>query len=276
MTDEERQEQTLLALKVFHEGLEARGLLDDAQPHEVARLKRKIRQGDRAMQEIIELHTPLVQWMFDRYFQSSFWLREEMMVEGTSALYHAALTYNPDQGRDFGSWAFGFIKGAMLGVEGVANHPVTLSRRNQARFRKAQVVMKRLEAEGDGSQEVTPQEIAEEAQIPLDEVEALMGLGSLSLHGSHSQDSDLLLLDTLSIQDDDHLAAFASPTTDEEVLVEALLDTLKPEDAKLIIEVVMNEVPVTEMAERLGVTKQAVSQKVKRLLKKLSEEGVSL
>ena len=60
MTDEERQEQTLLALKVFHEGLEARGLLDDAQPHEVARLKRKVRQGDRAMQDIIELHTPLV------------------------------------------------------------------------------------------------------------------------------------------------------------------------------------------------------------------------
>lgn len=274
MTDEERQEQTLLALKVFHEGQEARVLLDEAKPHEVARLKRKVRQGDRAMQDIIELHTPLVQWMFDRYFKSSFWLREEMMVEGTSALYHAALTYDSGQGRDFGSWAFGFVRGAMLGVEAVANHPVSLSRRSQERFRKAQAVMKRLEAQGDGSQELTPQEVAEAAQIPLDEVEALMGLGSLSLHGSHDQDSDLLLLDTLSIEDEDHLAAFASPTTDEEVLVEALLDTLKPEDAKLIIEVVMNEVPVTEMAERLGVTKQAVSQKVKRLLRKLAEAEV--
>src|SRR5690606_31782121 len=119
MTDEERQEQTLLALKVFHEGQEARVLLDEAKPHEVARLKRKVRQGDRAMQDIIELHTPLVQWMFDRYFKSSFWLREEMMVEGTSALYHAALTYDSGQGRDFGSWACGFVRGAMLGVEAV-------------------------------------------------------------------------------------------------------------------------------------------------------------
>lgn len=274
MTDEERQERTLLALKVFHEGQKARVLLDEAKPHEVARLKRKVRQGDRAMQDIIELHTPLVQWMFNRYFKSSFWLREEMMVEGTSALYHAALTYDSGQGRDFGSWAFGFVRGAMLGVEAVANHPVSLSRRSQERFRKAQAVMKRLEAQGDGSQELTPQEVAEAAQIPLDEVEALTRLGSLSLHGSHDQDSDLLLLDTLSIEDEDHLAAFASPTTDEEVLVEALLDTLKPEDAKLIIEVVMNEVPVTEMAERLGVTKQAVSQKVKRLLRKLAETEV--
>src|SRR5690606_10399004 len=173
MTDEERQEQTLLALKVFHEGLEARVLLDEAKPHEVARLKRKVRQGDRAMQDIIELHTPLVQWMFDRYFKSSFWLREEMMVEGTSALYHAALTYHSGQGRDVGSWAFGFVRGALLGVEAVANHPVSLSRRSQERFRKAQAVMKRLEAQGDGTQELTPQKVAETAQIPLDEVEAL-------------------------------------------------------------------------------------------------------
>ena len=278
MTDEERQAATLVALGIYREGVAAGLELMEGHhsPQDEARLKRKVRLGKGAMEDILALHEGLVGWMFERYFKTSFHLKADLMAAGKEGLVKAATSYDETMGRDFGSWAFGYVRGAMLQEEGVDNHAVTLSRDSQAKFRKVGAIKQRLEGDGDGTQVVTNEMVAEEAKLPLGEVELLTNLTSVSLDAP-SEDGGTLYdtIESTIASGEDHLVAFATPTSYEDDLVEALLDTLAPDDAKLVVEVVMNETPITEVAARLGVSKQAVSQKVQRLVKKLRESGVS-
>lgn len=271
MTESERQAKSLELLELFHEGREAEAKLEieiDSQYRLL--LKRKVRQGENAFTELVKLHEGLVVHIYNRYFQASAQYMEEHKEQGRAAFFQAALSYDPNQGRTFGSWAYGYVRKAMLQVEGAYAFPYRLADSAIVAFRKIRAIRS---ADPDAS----IADVAQALSMDEEQVEAFWEYpGNLSLDGlSTTDDGEVEAFGQGRLSTEGEIGSSGENLTDTEARAHAYLDLLGQEEKVIVISIAVRGASFSEVGEALGVSKQAVEQRYKRIMAKLQEAAPS-
>ncbi len=122
--------------------------------------------------QLVERYTPLVHIIVEKIYKNvpKSVLKDDLISLGFSGLYEALEKYDPSRELKFETYASFRIRGAIL--DGLRKED-WLPRKTREKMKKLDQIILTLEQKY--LRNVTPEEIAEETNLPLDEVNSLLG-----------------------------------------------------------------------------------------------------
>lgn len=159
-------------------------VLDD--PTETVRLEVLRRRGQRALDDLLALHEPLVRKVYKDRFASSTNLRDDMYQEGRAALARVADDFDPSDGVSFGMFAYRRIFNAMRNVEMELRHATPLRRRDMEALKRIQAALVGYLGHGFDEDmtdleaaDLTPEWLSEISGVPVEVITGKDGEQSL-------------------------------------------------------------------------------------------------
>lgn len=127
--------------------------------------------------QLVERYTPLVHIIVEKIYKNvpKSVLKDELISLGFSGLYEALEKYDPSRELKFETYASFRIRGAIL--DGLRKED-WLPRKTREKMKKLDHIILTLEQKY--LRNVTPEEIAEEANLPIEEVYTLLSEGYIS------------------------------------------------------------------------------------------------
>jgi len=249
-------------------------LLTAAQEIAVAR---RVRAGDQeAMQELVKRNLRFVISVAKKY-QNRGMALTDLIGEGNVGLLTAARKFDPDVGVKFISYAVWWIRQSILAAIAKQGRTVRVPLNRTADLsriiRATELLRQKL------VREPTPEEVAEEVELSLEVVQALMALNTsdVRLDAPLDPGGDRSLIDRFVAGGDGDVEARAMDRFLSEEVRQAL-DTLPARDAR-VLRLYFGlddgqEHTLEEIGAMLGVTRERVRQLRDRALKRLSEGEV--
>ncbi|HEY7629299.1 MAG TPA: SigB/SigF/SigG family RNA polymerase sigma factor [Thermoleophilaceae bacterium] len=219
-----------------------------------------------ARDQLLERYLPLARSLARRYEGRGESL-EDLEQVASLGLVKAIDRFEPERGLRFSSYAVPTILGELRRHFRDAGWALHVPRDLQERVLKVSGAMERLS--GELGRSPSPQQVAEEVHLPVEEV-----LEAIEAHAAYATDS----LDAPLRSDDDESRSVAESLgeTDERfeliedrVSIGPALNTL-PERERLILHLRFGEdLTQSEIAQRIGVSQMHVSRLIRRALERL-------
>jgi RNA polymerase sigma factor (sigma-70 family) len=192
-------EEVTLAQRI-EAGAEARRQLDGEVARNGARhgeLRRRVREGDAARRSFVEANLRLVVSIAKRYRRAGISFLD-LVQEGNLGLLHAVDKFDWRKGFKFSTYATWWIRQAIQ--RGIANTARTIRLPVHAADCLKRVGRVRAHLEAEHGRSPTRAEIADELELPEDELAALLDRATqpASLSGPLWEDSDSELADVVS------------------------------------------------------------------------------
>lgn len=197
--------------------------------------------------------------------------RDDLFEVGVLGLINAADSYNPAKGASFKTYAYVNIRGAIL--DEIRKHDV-VPRSRRDRMRLVGETEARLEDRL--GRQATPEEIAEEAELTVDQVEDALvhahgaAVVSLDEPTSGSEDAGGRLVECLRMPDSPEPSNEAERNELKVALTEAIQE-LPERERHVILLYYAEELRLKEIGAVLGVTESRVSQLHARAIFRLNK-----
>jgi len=240
-------------------------------------IARRVRAGDQeAMQELVKRNLRFVISVAKKY-QNRGMALTDLIGEGNVGLLTAARKFDPEVGVKFISYAVWWIRQSILAAIAKQGRTVRVPLNRTADLsriiRATELLRQKL------VREPTPEEVAEEVELSLEVVQALMALNTseVRLDAPLDPGGDRSLIDRFVAGGEGDVESRAMDRFLSEEVRQAL-DTLPARDAR-VLRLYFGlddgrEHTLEEIGAMLGVTRERVRQLRDRALKRLSEGDV--
>ncbi|MGC9335503.1 MAG: sigma-70 family RNA polymerase sigma factor [Anaerolineae bacterium] len=238
---------------------------------ERARLRRQIREGQRARERLIMANTRLVVSIAKRY-QGYGMPLQDLIQEGNLGLMRAVDKFDPDLGYKFSTYATWWIRQAVTRALPDQGRTIRLPVHMSDSVRKLQRTVQELEQETGRSPSV--EEVAEEMGVPPDRVHWMMQVTRrpLSLQTPVGEEEDSELGQFV----EDEAAPAPTLVTEQALLrqeLEAMLESLTPREARVLrMRFGLEDGQprsLEEIGNRFGVSRERIRQIEKQALQRL-------
>ncbi|WP_246203849.1 FliA/WhiG family RNA polymerase sigma factor [Pallidibacillus pasinlerensis] len=228
-------------------------------------------RDDHAGNKLVEKYTPLVHIIAEKIFKTlpKSITKDELISLGFIGLYEALEKYDPSRELKFETYASFRIRGSI--IDGLRKED-WLPRKTREKTKKLEKVIQKLEQKY--LRKVTPEEIAEEANMPLDEVNALIDesyfSNILSIDDHIPQNGEDNDQQSFILQDD------KMKTPEETILfserIQELSEAIKQltEKEQIVLSLFyQEELTLTEIGQVLDLSTSRISQIHSKTIKKL-------
>lgn len=269
-----RDEEVELAKRI-ESGEEAKQRLKETNgeldAQERARLKEEIDQGEEAFDTLVQSNFRLVISIAKQYSGHGVPLLDRIQ-EGNLGLMRAAEKFDYRKGYKFSTYATWWIRQAVNRTSADQGRTIRIPIHMKDRIRRLNRVSRELEKQL--GRRPTPEEIAAEIDLSLDQVELALEAKkhplSLEMPAGDEDDRELReLLEDVDIPDPSKEAEHASLSEE----VEEMLSSLSAREARIIkMRYGLNdgrEYTLKEVGERFGLTRERIRQIEQQALRKL-------
>lgn len=242
-------------------------------PEEEVELARRIRMGDpEALERLVRANLRFVVSVAKQYVGNGLPL-EDLISEGNIGLVKAALRFDETRGFKFISYAVWWIRQQIMQAISEHSRMIRMPLNKISVLHKINTVYAQLEQELE--RDPTPEEIARMAQLDAEEVEQTLTLSKKhpSLDAEVHEGEDTPLKDVVADEEEafQHQRKITMDSLRKELF--HLLARLDPREREIIVlHYGLNgesALPLEEIGERMGMTRERVRQIKERALEKL-------
>jgi len=254
----------------------ARAMLDAETEHALAVAWRDNRD-EAALHRLIEAYARLAVSIAGRFRRYAVPF-DDLIQQGNLGLMRAAEKYDPDNGARFSTYATWWIRASMQ--EYVMRNWSLVRTGTNAAQKKLFFHLRRLQARAEDDparREAISHAVARELDVPIDQVEIMMGRMSgpdLSLNTPQSDDEDgrewqEALEDDMPATEDAVLGHLE--TTRRRALLHAAVRTLPQRERDIVARRHLQDDPCTlnELGQEMGISKERVRQLEERALERI-------
>jgi RNA polymerase primary sigma factor len=246
--------------------------IQQISPDEEKKLGRLIHQGDKAaLNKLVEANLRFVVVFAKKYRNGPLGLAD-LIEEGNLGLIEAAKRFDPDKGVKFITYASWWIRQAIIHALGEQGRTIRLpQRRANLLYRLGRNYN---ELRGILQREPTPDELAKELEIPVEQADELMQYyqDDVSLDATLSDSSNLEIKDLVSEQNVEPVDLMLIRKSFESQIRD-LVGELNPKEKVVISERfgLEDDEPKTlqQVGEKLGVTRERVRQIEQQAMNKM-------
>jgi RNA polymerase primary sigma factor len=252
------------------------GKEDLLTPEEEVELARRIRQGDQtALEKLTRANLRFVVSVAKQYQNSSLSLND-LINEGNLGLVKAAQKFDETRGFKFISYAVWWIRQSIIQALAEHSRMVRLPLNKVGSLTKINKVFSELEQKFQ--REPTPEEVAKELQITVEEVEATLGISArhVSMDAPFTDGDSNALIDVLENENAESTDRLLEYKDSLRIETERILGTLtdrEKEVIKLFFGIgVEHPMTLEDIGEQLGITRERIRQIKDKAITKLRSQ----
>ncbi len=251
------------------------GKEDLLTPEEEVELARRIRQGDQtALEKLTRANLRFVVSVAKQYQNSSLSLND-LINEGNLGLVKAAQKFDETRGFKFISYAVWWIRQSIIQALAEHSRMVRLPLNKVGSLTKINKVFSELEQKFQ--REPTPEEVAKELQITVEEVEATLGISarhvSMDAPFTDGDSNALIVLENENAESTDRLLEYKDSLRIETERILGTLTDREKEVIKLFFGIgVEHPMTLEDIGEQLGITRERIRQIKDKAITKLRSQ----